>query len=258
MTVSILKWTGSEYRFTRSLADNGTLQDWLQQEGSLVLEQTFRETRVRWFFGRARARANLLNDARQALKPDGRFAQTARRELGELPKLIRQIGTQIRRKKHRDLYTVDNAVTVVVVPRAIALNELTIGLVNKLVRSHSMARFKGLPARILREIATDAEQTFFEYICGGKQYLHTNRRALVLGADAEFSWQMSNVNGHYYCAYSTDESRDLARRQDARAFSEEMKEVMVGQTVHLNRLGPEDIQNIARSFQMTRAAEPVG
>jgi hypothetical protein len=249
--LAVLKWNGREFRITRQLANRNTLEEWLSEEGSLVLAEATRTTRVRWFFGKTRARRALINEVYRALRPDGRLSETLSRELTELPKLLRQIGSQIRRRKHRDLYTIDSsvAVAVVVVPRAVVVNELRVYLFDRLLRAHSLERFKGLPARILRDIAVEAEQCFFDFISSGKQYMHTNRRSLVLGADGDFRWRMNGIDGHYYCAYSADGSRDLARWRDKRAFDRGMKEVMVGQTVHLTRLRGDEVETIAEAFK---------
>jgi hypothetical protein len=248
LEAAVLKWTGSEFRITRQLLDNAALDKWLAQEGQIVLAATVRQTRMRWFFGRKRARAALLNGARDALKPGGRLAIALKRELDELPKIVRKTGTMIRRQKHRDLYTNDETVSLVVVPRAIVRNEVTIHLMNTLMRTDSLARFKGLPARVLREAAAQAEVQFFDFISGGKSFLHRSGKAMIIGADPEFGWQLGSLQGHYYCGYSSKDGRILHNRRDMKDFQNEMKEVMYGQTVHLNRLDAEQIRSIARAF----------
>lgn len=247
--MSVLKWTGSDFRITKTLADPRLLRDWVNTEGAIVLEDAVKATRARWFFGRSRARRALLNEARAVLRPGGRFATALERELGELPKLVRQVGLVIRRKKHRDLYTVDGGIALVVIPRAIAHNELTNHLIDKLVKAHALARFKGLPIRVLRDVAAEAEQLFFEYISGGKQYLHKNGRAVIVGADGEFGWQMRNVDGHYFCGYTKVDDHNLTKRRDLKNFNQRLREAMFGQTVHLNRLKLDEIQEITAGFK---------
>jgi hypothetical protein len=244
----VLKWTGSEFRITRQLLDNATLNEWLEREGQIVLADTFRNTRMRWFFGRKRARYTLLNGARDALKPGGRFAIALKRELDELPKIVRKAGAMIQRQKHRDLYTNDETLSLVVVPRAIVRNELSLYLMETLMRADALATFKGLSLRVLREAAEAAETQFFEYIVGGKHFLHRNGKAMIVGADPEFSWHMGRLQGHYYCGYSSKDGRVLHNRRDMKDFQKEMKEVMFGQTVHLNRLEFDEIRTIAKTF----------
>jgi hypothetical protein len=247
--MSVLKWTGSDFRITKTLADQRLLRDWIKTEGAIVLEDAVKATRARWFFGRWRARQVLLKDAATVLRPGGRFATALKRELDELPKLVRQLGLVIRRKKHRDLYTVDGGIFLVVIPRAITQNELTNHLIDKLVKAQALSRFKGLPIRVLREISIEAEELFFEYISGGKQYLHRNGKAVILGADGEFGWQMRNVDGHYFCGYTKVEEHNLTKRGDWKDFNKRLKEVILGQTVHLKRLKSDKIQEIAAGFR---------
>ena len=248
MASTVLKWTSSEFRITRQLLDNNALSEWLNNEGQIVLTDKLQRTRMRWFFGRKRARDSILAEARNALNPKGRFAAALKRELDELPKIVRKAGMMIRRLKHKDLYTKDRTVAIVVVPRAIVRNELSVVLMEALMRADALALFKGLPVRVLREAATAAECQFFDFISGGKRYVHRNGRAMIIGVDPEFSWQLGPLQGHYYCGYSSKDGRILNNRRDLKEFEAEIKEVMLGQTVHLRRPGSERVRTIAKAF----------
>jgi hypothetical protein len=251
-----IKWTGSEFSVVRRLVDDRELHEWMQHEGAIVVENKLARLRLKWFFGRRRARDAAWLDARDAIKPGSRFAEMLNREIDELPKLIRQIGTRIRKRRHRDLYTINDSVSLVVVPRAIVRNELSVHLTDKLLRAECLAHLKGLPMRVIRPAADHAERLFFEYIAGGQKYLHTNRRAAIMGADGDFNWRFDGIGGHYFCAYTNSESSDLSRRDDLKAFQSGMKEVIFAQTEHLKHLSAEDIEKICTTFRGSTEKKP--
>ena len=247
--MAAIKWTGREFKVTKQLMTKHLFKEWIARDGRIVLEDVLSKTRARWFFGRQRAKRKIFLDAQSALRPDRAFADALKRRLNELPDVIRKAGIGIKRKGHRDLFSIDTTMALVAIPRGVARNEFTLFLVESLATSSRLARLRGLARRILIDVGRDAEQLFYERIKKGEQYLHSNDKAIVLGVEPDFSWSLDGVDGHYYCGYARKNGKDLGNKKELKKFKSEMEEIVFGQRVHLNRLGKAKVAAIANAFR---------
>lgn len=246
-----IKWTGKEFKVTKQLLTEDVFGEWIREDGRTLLEDTFRRMPVRWFFGLHRARRKLRREAKTALKPKASFAAALKRQLDELPDLIRKVGIRIRQRGHKDLISANGEMALVTIPRAITRNEFAVFLTDKLAASAALKEFRGLARRVLKHAAFEAEELFFSKTHKGAQFVHPDGRTIVLGAEADYSWQLGE-NGHYYCAYAGKDGHDLTRRGDLRKFKKEMDEIMYGHRIHLKRLRKDDITFIADVFRGKR------
>ncbi|MFQ5511099.1 MAG: hypothetical protein ACE5EO_04555 [Candidatus Krumholzibacteriia bacterium] len=247
--MATLKWTGQEFKVVKQLMTTDVFREWVGCDGQTVLEDVLGKTRARWFFGKQRAKRKILDDARNALKPGARFAAVLKKRLDDLPDVIRKCGIGIKKKGHRDLFSIDTTMALVAIPRGVARNEFALYLIDNLAAASSLARFRGLARRVLGEVAREAEQLFYEKIKKGAQFVHPEAKAVVLGVEPEFGWRLNGIDGHYYCGYSTRNGKDLAQKKELRQFKSEIEEIVFGQRVHLNRLGKEEVVAIADSFR---------
>ena len=246
-----IKWTGKEFKVTKQLLTNDLFNEWLLEDGRVVLEDTLRGVPLRWFFGKYRAKRRLRRAARATLKPKAAFAVTLKRQLDQFPELIRKVGIRIRKRGHKDLYSANGEMALVTIPRAVIRNEFAVFLTDKLAIAGTLQEFRGLARRVLKDVAGQAEELFFLKTNKGAQFVHPNGRSLVLDADADYSWQLGE-DGHYYCAYAGKEGHDLNQRGDLRKFKKAMEEILYGQRIHLRRLRRDDVTAIAEIFQGKR------
>lgn len=243
-----LRWKKGEFKITAPLVSEAVFDEWLENEGRIVWRQERRWLKARWFYGWSRARRPLLRDVRTLFRPGGAIANSVKRRLDRLPFVIRTIGDFIIQRGHKDLYSLDESRALVVVPRALVENELTNYLITELVNLPPFVGFHGLPPRVFREVAGEAEQLFFDHFENGRQFVDDSGRGVIMGVDPEFEWQLSRLDGHYYYGYPQG-GTNLNRRQERSDFVSEMKEVLFGQSVYLNRLEPEEVATIADGFR---------
>jgi hypothetical protein len=252
--MAALKWTGEKFKITKQLLTNETFNEWASSEGRGVVEGALQKTRAKWFFGRRRTRHRLHREAKQALKSGEKFSIALKRDLDATPGVLRKIGVRIKQMRHKDLFSVDSTMALVVIPRAIARNEFTVFLTDALVTYPTLSRFTGLSKRVLAQVSEEAEQLFFNRVKKGTPYFHANGRAIVLEADPDFRWKMKGATGHYFCGYAIEEDKDLRQRKDLKRFKSEMKEFLFAQKTHLKQLKASEVAAIAEAFHAPRRA----
>lgn len=249
-----LKWKSSQFKVVRQPLTKEIFAGWINTDGKAVLERELREMPVRWFFGRRRAHRSLFKNARQLTKPDTDFSRVLKKNLDEVPTLLRKIGILIKKRAYHDLYSADATMALVVVPRAVAQQEFTTFLLGSLGVFPGLVRYDGLSKHVLRAVGKEAEELFFQAIKKGEQYLHENGQSIILGVDPEFGWRTQGVTGHYFCGYAGKNGKDLSNRKDLRKFKSEMAEVLAGQQIHLNRLRPNDRAAVAAALRAGQAS----
>jgi hypothetical protein len=247
--MAALKWKAPQFRVVRQPLTKEIFGAWIDSDGRPVFERALDGMRCRWFFGRSRAKRSLFNNAKLVTKPDAEFCRAVKKTLDELPILLRKIGILIKKREHRDLYSADATMALVVIPRAIAQQEFTVFLLENLAVVPGLVRYEGLARHILRAIGTEAEELFFQAMRKGEQYLHQTGQSIILGVDPEFGWRIKGVNGHYYCGYAGKNGQDLTKKKDLRKFKSEMEDVVTGQSIHLSRLKPADRVAVASALQ---------
>ncbi|NIO28560.1 MAG: hypothetical protein GTO29_08405 [Candidatus Latescibacteria bacterium] len=247
--MNALQFKKDEFKVTKQLLSREWFQKWLEEEGTSVLYDLMKYTRIRWFFGKRRAKRSLYRSAKKALKPRTPFVLKLEKHLNQLPNIIRKIGIVIKREGFKDLYSADSTQALVVVPRGIVQHDFTRHLLKELADADDLSGFWGLSKRILKEIATESEQLFFEHLTKGKHFVDPDCKGVFLEADPAYAWRLNEADGHYYYAYSTKHGKNLSKKKELKQFKSEMGEVLVGQKRHLKRLEPHQIFEIAETFR---------
>ncbi len=249
-SLAIVSWNKGQFRIARQPVSAVMFDQWLQGEGRSVLRETLRNTPVRWFFGNARAQRALRRNVRRAFRPRGTFCTATVKHLNRLPLLIRSGAVKIQKAGHRELCTFDTTAAIVVVPRGVVRSDVKSALVKELTAMSQIRAFNGLAERVLSSVAVEAETVFFNYVVKGGQLVDETGRGVVLGADADFRWNIGGTNGHYYYAASLEEGVDLSGSRERRRFLSDIRELFHGQAVHLKRLRPDEAHEMAETFRL--------
>jgi hypothetical protein len=228
---------------------------WADEDGRAALRDALRRTSNRWFFGSQRARGTLHKEAKIAFGPRGTFAGMLKKQLDQLPLLVRGCAIVIRRSGYPPLNTVVGNCGLCVVPRGVLLNDLKAQLQRELVDLTQVRSFRGLTERVITAAAAEAEAVLFDYLAKGNQLVDATGRGLIIDVDRDFRWKVNGADGHYYYAYSTEEKIDLAAKKEFKRFITSMQEGLKGQSVYLKRLSGAEVANIAEALQMRRILE---
>jgi hypothetical protein len=250
----VLKLKQGRYQVASQVVDNNTFTAWAESDGRGALVERYRKLKAAWFFGRYRARRQLIREARAVLAPGTTLAVVIEHELDKLPEFIRRIGHAIRRRGIRDLFTTDRTYTVVVIPRGLVQHDFTVSLLREVTNTRELEAFPGLAKRVLSRLALDAEELMFQEIDKGRPYPDESGKGLVIGVDAEFRWQLNDVNGHYLYGYTVDEDEVLSDRRSLRRFRNKLKELIHGQEVHLRRMPVQERAALTETFEAAVAA----
>jgi hypothetical protein len=225
-------------------------EQWLDGEGRSAMREALRNTRARWWFGKRRARRGLHRTVRTAFRPGGTFCAATVKQLNQLPLVIRASAIAIQKTSHRQLCTFNTDAAIVVVPRGLVRNDIKVMLVRDLAALPQVRGFNGLTERVLSWAATSAESALFDFIVRGKQHVDESGRGIILGADADFRWDINRTNGHYYYATSREKSVDLTLGRERRRFLNGIRELYQGQTVHLKRMRADEARETAEAFRL--------
>lgn len=252
--MSAIKWKNDEFQVTRCLLDRATFDRWLANDGRAMLKSELERTRLRWIFGRARARRRLWRPARDLFSPRSGYSVTVKRRLDRLPELVRRMGLVIKRSGHRDLFSIDRGQALVVVPRAAVRNDFALLLSRELGKSPVLGRFESLAALVLGRTANEAESVFFRHLAKGRLHVDAGGRGMILEVDAKYAWQLDGIDGHYYYGYA-DAKTNLKQNGNLRRFRQDMKELLYAQSVYLHRLRRPDIREIGDAFRSGQSGE---
>ena len=249
-SLATVSWNKGQFRIARQPVSEAMFDQWMESEGRSVLRETLRNTPVRWFFGNVRAQRALRRSVRRAFRPRGTFCAATVKHLNRLPLLIRSGAVKIQKAGHRELCTFDATAAIVVVPRGVVRNDVKAALVRELTAMSQVRAFNGLAERVLSSVAVEAETVFFNYVVKGGQLVDETGRGVVLGADADFRWNVGGTNGHYYYAASLEEGVDLSGTRERRRFLSDIRELFHGQAVHLKRLRSDEAHEMAETFRL--------
>jgi hypothetical protein len=250
--VSYLKLKKDGFHIARNLLDHEAFYEWWKAEGRAVHFDMLLRLRARWLFGQRRVRRRLYRAARRVFDPVAPFALTLEHQLDELPVVICKIGLAIRRRRHQDLYTIDDNAAVIVIPRGIVRNDYEVRVAKQLSDSPHAAGFPGLARRIVRPLALEAEKLLFEALSRRRDVKDAGEDALLLGVDDTFRWRINGTDGHYYLAVSTT-GADLSNRKMRRKFRSDAEEVRRAQDLFLERMDHLQRRAAANPFQLARS-----
>jgi hypothetical protein len=251
----MLKWKRNEFVVTGEIMSRGMFEAWVDEDGRASLRDAMRRTSNRWFFGDMRARWLLHNEARIAFGPRGTFAGMLKKQLDQLPLLVRGCAVIIRRSGYQNLNTVDGNRGLCVVPRGVLQKDLKAQLLRELVDLPQVRAFHGLTERVISGCAGEAEALLFDFLAKNNILVDATGRGLILGVDREFRWKVNGADGHYYYAYSTEGKIDLAAKKECKRFVVAMQESLTGQAVYLKRLTGGEVADIAEALQLRRILE---
>ena len=258
--MAILKLKQGRFQVARQILDNSLFDEWITGDGRGIMAGRYRDTRMRWFFGRRRARAQLVKELRCLLAPKSHFAGDIEQHVDELPMFIGKVGQAIRRRGCTDLVTSEGCRTVVAVPRGIVQHDYRLALIKELGDMPELRKYPGLARCVIGAMALDAEKVLFSETAK-KPLADTSGTGLLMDVDAEFRWRINEVDGHYYYGFTDDAEENLDDRRNLRRFRNAMKEVVHAQAVHLRRLQPHDRTALAETFMTvpvvrTQRAQP--
>jgi hypothetical protein len=228
--------------------------EWLRSEGVRVWRQTRQELPASWFFGRQRARHQLLKAAKRELKPNASFAERLTVELNKLPDFVGRLASNIRRRNLKDLYTIHEERTLVIVPRGIVHHDFGIALVRVLENAPELEPFPGLARRVLQAVGKEAERLLFNDVEKRGMYPETLGRGAVVAVYRDVKWQLNGFDGHYVFGWTADESVKLTDGRSLKKFKGRIKEALKGQHVHLVRMNGMDRRHIVETLTERQAA----
>lgn len=253
--MAMLKWKRTEFVVTGEIMTRSMFDAWVNEEGRAALRDALRRTQNRWFFGDRRARGLLHKEANLAFGARGTFAGMMKKQLDQLPLLVRGCAIIIRRSGYQNLNTVDGNRGLCVVPRGVLQKDFRTQLLRELVDLPQVRSFSGLTERVITACAGEAEALLFDYLEKGNAHVDSTGRGLIMGVDREFRWKVNGADGHYYYAYSTEEKIDLAAKKEQKRFLLAMQESLKGQSVYLKRLSGAEVADIAEALQLRRILE---
>ena len=248
--MSCLVFKKGEFKIVDQILSHDTFEEWIDQEGRTVLYDIMKYKKMRWFFGKRRARRTLYRAAKTALKSHSPFAILLEPQLNQLPIIIRKIGIIIKRRGYKDLYSASSTRALFVIPRGIAQHDFRHFILKELLDAPQLEGFWGLSKRILKEVSLEAEQLFFNLLIKGRQYTDPEGKGILLGVDPDYKWKLNGMDGHYYFAYFNNQNCSLDKRKTLNQFKSEMEEVLYGQKIHLKRLESHQVFDIAESFRV--------
>jgi len=248
-SVSFLVFKKNRFKIVGQILTPTIFNEWVDREGKIVLFDVYKSQKCRWFFGRRRARKRLYKTVKKALMPQSPFAVLLEHHLNLFPLIIRRIGLIIKRMGFKDLYSADSSKALLVIPRGIAQHDFSRYLLNELVDSALLAEFWELSKRVIKYAALEADKAFFNCIAGGRICPDSEGKGLFIGADPDYGWKLNGMAGHYYFAYYALQDNGLAKKKNFNRFKSEMEEILNGQRIHLRRLEPHRIFDIAEAFR---------
>jgi hypothetical protein len=168
--------------------------------------------------------------------------------LNKLPKIIRGLALTIE-DKHIDVLTKTSTFQkLVVVPRALVVNDFTITLLEDLADAAELKRFHALPDHFLRKQATLAEEAFRDQLAKDGAWAVVDEKGLIVGADNQFDWHLQNIPGHYYYGYNDRYSTDLTKRLERKELLSKLWPWLDGKMVQIGKLTNAEIDKTAEYF----------
>ncbi|HKW13140.1 MAG TPA: hypothetical protein VJS69_01505 [Candidatus Krumholzibacteria bacterium] len=249
-----LGWKRGEFKVTRHPVTSTAFNAWLSTNGRHALREALRNTSQRWFLGETRARRRLYEDARNAFRPRGTFADTMKKRADELPAVVRSCALAIRKGAFGHMSTFDSDYCLCVVPRALIQHDFRMRMLRELSTLPQVQLFRGLTEDIISAAAMDAEASLFQYLMRHAPLIDTTGHGLILEIDAEFPWRLGGSEGHYVFAWTSDERMDLAGRRDRKRFLSAIAEMRDAQSVYLKRMSPADVQDLRTAIDLRRLA----
>lgn len=254
--MAILKFKQGQFQVARQIMDARLFDAWVAAEGRGIFAERYRALYFPKLLGRFRTRYLIQREMRRVLAPKARFAAMLAQELDELPLFVRKIAHTIRRRGFKDLMTVDGHRSVLVIPRGIIQQDFVVMLKKELGESRELAAFPGLANRVLSMAGREAEELLFEELSKGRPHPDSSGRGVLLDVDRSFRWRINNLDGHYYYAFTQDESEMLTDARTLKRFRNAMKEAMQAQVVHLKRLPDHERTALADAFKSIGVAVP--
>ena len=237
--------------------DGNLFDEWLASEGVRIWRQTQNRLSAGWFLGKRRARNQLFKQVKQALSPNAAFAERLTVELNKLPDFIGRMAASIRRRSLKDLYTIHEERTLVIVPRGIVHNDFGVTLVRILEAAPELEAFPGLARRVLQSGGEEADRLLFNDVEKRGLYPESCGRGAVVAVDRDVKWQLNGFDGHYVFGWTADESVKLTDGRSLRRFKGRIKEALKGQQVHLVRLNGHQRQHIVETLTERQTAAAI-
>jgi hypothetical protein len=253
----VLKLNKNRFRVARTLVNGPVFDEWLRSEGVRTWRHAQEQLSARWFFGKRRARNQLLKAAQRELSPNASFAERLTVELNKLPEFIGRNASNIRRRNLKDLYTIHEERTLVVVPRGIVHHDFGVTLVRALEGAPELDPFPGLARRVLQAAGEEAERLLFNDVEKRGLYPETLGRGAVVAVDRDVKWQINGFDGHYVFGWTADETVKLTEGRSLRRFKGRIKEALKGQHVHLVRLNGMDRRHIVETLTERQTAAAI-
>ena len=243
--MGMIKWTNEGFKHIGTLLTNETVEEWFQSHGKELAEGVFGKMAMKWFFGRSRARRQAIREVLTEINASKSLRMAINDSLNKLPKIVHGLARTID-KKHIDVLTKRGTLQkLVIVPRALVINDFTVTILEDLADAAELKRFHGLPEHFLRKQATLAEQVFRNRISKNRTPMVVANNQIILGVDNQFDWHLNNIPGHYYFGHDYSCLADLGIDSDGKALMAALRPWLDDKMVQLGKLTNAEIDEIA-------------
>jgi len=246
--MAALKWKRKGLKLKRRPFTGKDIKDWVKGEGKDILLQVRTQLRLRWIFGKRRARRILYKQQVKQVNKDKPFRLALREHLNQLPDLVASVADKLRLTGHKALFHFEEGISLVVVPRALVQNDFPVSVVHKMTASGDLERFPHFPQYLLRKKAIDTEELFFKVLKTGGTHICSDNQGMILGVDTDFDWHLKNIPGHYYVGLCNQVEMDLSTWRKRRRFRKSIAKILRRKKIELSDLNVHEIGKITERF----------
>ena len=154
--MGMVKWTGEGFKLLGKILTNEIVEEVLEDFGKEITEKV----KAGWFFGDRRRRWKMKKAMFVGVNSSKPLRMALNESLNKLPKIIRSLAHTISKKRIDILTKKTTFQKLIVVPRALVINDFTLTLLEDLADAAELKRFHGLPKHFLTKQAIQAEETF--------------------------------------------------------------------------------------------------
>jgi hypothetical protein len=247
--MGMVKWTGEGFKLIGEILTNETVEEWLKEHGKELILNLFQKMTAKWMFGHMRAGRQAKKFILHEVNGSALLRMSLNDSLNKLPNIIQRLALHIIKAKI-DVLTKEGRLwkQLVIVPRAIVLNDFRITLIEDLGQASELKRFEAFPEIFLRRQAEQAEQTFLDTFKKNNNSVVVSNSGIILLADHQFDWHLGNIWGHYYFGYTDSLSEDLTQKKERKEFIKDIQPTIDAKMIELGKLTAEEIDNTNQRF----------
>jgi hypothetical protein len=246
--MAMVKWTDEGFKLIGRLLSNETVEEWFQSHGKELAESAYESIAMKWFFGRSRARKQAIREVLTEINASKPLRMALNESLNKLPKIVQRLARILDKKRIDVLTKRDRFRQLVIVPRALVIDNFAVTLLDDLADAAELKRFHALLEHFIQKQATLAEQAFRNHISKKHTPIVVVNSQVILGVDNQFNWNLKDTPGHYYYGYDYSCLADLAVDSDGKVLMAQLRPWLDDKKVQLRKLTNAEIDEIARHF----------